>query len=101
MSAPGSISLRRACMHCQQAIPALHALLCHKYPAQPKKVNPFDYCNHFELLPCLSAMTYASGARAEREHGDARSAAACAPEPAALYVSVTRKENDINVAGQG
>ena len=42
-----------------------------------------------------------SGARAVREHGDARSASACAPEPTALYVLVTRKENDINVAGRG
>ena len=101
MSALGSISLRRACMHCQQAVPALHALLCRKHPGSPNRVNPFDYCNRFELLPELSALAGQSGARAVREHGDARSASACAPEPTALYVLVTRKENDINVAGQG
>ena len=41
------------------------------------------------------------GAHAVREHGDARSAAASAPKRLPeLYVLVTRKEDDINVARQ-
>ncbi len=43
----------------------------------------------------------AKGARAVREHGDARSATASAPKGLPeLYVLVTRKEDDINVAKQ-